>query len=70
MCYPTNLTIHCCDIILQATALAARGGQNLKETVKRMMETMFTNAMCCIMNWTGSVIDADDDIDDVEEERV
>jgi hypothetical protein len=30
-----------------------KGGQTLKEAIKRMVTTLFTNNMCRMLNWTG-----------------
>lgn len=56
--------------VTQGIALAGKGGHDLRETVKRMMDSLFTNYMCCIMNWTGTALDEDDvDAEDDEGER-
>nr|XP_047140129.1 uncharacterized protein LOC124815447 isoform X1 [Hydra vulgaris] len=34
-------------------AVASKGGQTLKEAVRRMTFALFTNNLCCKLNWTG-----------------
>ncbi|KAJ7983686.1 hypothetical protein DPEC_G00374030 [Dallia pectoralis] len=36
------------------TYLASRGGKNLKDSVKRIFQSLFTNHLSIQMNWTGS----------------
>ena len=43
--------MHAC--LVQVIAVASKGGQSLREAVKRMMFTLFTNDLCRLMNWTG-----------------
>ncbi|XP_065660106.1 uncharacterized protein LOC136084018 isoform X2 [Hydra vulgaris] len=34
-------------------AVASKGGYNLKDAVRRMSASLFTNQLCCQLNWTG-----------------
>ncbi|XP_065641545.1 uncharacterized protein LOC105846348 [Hydra vulgaris] len=37
-------------------AEASKGGQTLKEAVQRMSFALFTNNLCCKLNWSGVTI--------------
>jgi hypothetical protein len=43
-----------------------KGGQTLKEAVKRMTITLFTNTTCRFLNWTGSSRKENDSDDNIE----
>ncbi|XP_065679581.1 uncharacterized protein LOC124810181 [Hydra vulgaris] len=37
-------------------AVASKGGQTLKEAVQRISFALFTNNLCCKLNWSGITI--------------
>jgi hypothetical protein len=54
----------------QVLAVAMKGGQSLKEAVKRMTSALFTNRLCRRLNWSGGrYSNNEEDINDEDEDE-